>query len=57
MGDNTDDNFQQGVDAYGAGISREDCPHPKDSDEREIWLDGWDEAQSLADDDETRDNA
>ena len=41
MSDDTNDAFQQGVDAYGAGDSRQDCPYPKGSDEQEVWLDGW----------------
>ena len=49
------DIFGQGIDAYGAAISRDDCPYPVGSDEREVWQDGWDEAKSLFGK-ETRDN-
>jgi ribosome modulation factor len=50
------DIFGQGIDAYGAAISRENCPYPAGSDEREVWQDGWDEAKSLFEDKETRNN-
>jgi ribosome modulation factor len=50
------DIFGQGLDAYGANIPRDDCPYPAESDEREIWLDGWDEAKSIFEGEEWRDN-
>ena len=51
-----DEIFSAGADAYGQGIARDDCPHPADSDEREVWQDGWDEAKSAFEDEETKDN-
>jgi ribosome modulation factor len=48
--------FAQGLDAYGADIQRDDCPYAAGSDEREFWQDGWDEAKSLFENEETRDN-
>jgi ribosome modulation factor len=46
---------KQGIEAYGA-VARDDCPYPAGSDEREVWQDGWDEAKSIFEDEETRDN-
>jgi ribosome modulation factor len=48
--------FEHGIDAYGADTPRDDCPYPAGSDEREVWLGGWDEAKSIFDDEETSDN-
>jgi ribosome modulation factor len=42
--------FQQGVEAYGAGIARDNCPYPPGTEEREVWQDGWDEAKSTSED-------
>ncbi len=50
------DAFDDGVDAYGRGELRENCPYADDTDERQEWLDGWDEAKSLDGDDEIADN-
>jgi ribosome modulation factor len=38
------DPFAEGMDAFGRGVQREECPYPAGSDERELWLDGWNEA-------------
>lgn len=35
------DPFGQGMDAYGAGAARSDCPYGGDSDEAARWLEGW----------------
>jgi len=48
--------LQEGVDAFAAGTVRAACPYPVGSDEREVWLDGWDEAENLTNDDEPKDN-
>jgi ribosome modulation factor len=48
--------FDEGMDAFGRGIERSACPYPEESDEREIWLEGWDDAKHYAEDDEVRDN-
>jgi ribosome modulation factor len=46
----------EGLDAYGRGVPRSDCPYPQGSDEREIWFNGWDDARYYAEDDEVKDN-
>ena len=38
------DPFAEGMDAFGRGARREDCPYPDGSDQRAAWLKGWDEA-------------
>lgn len=48
--------FDEGMDAYGRGISREDCPYPKGSDQHEEWQEGWDEAKHYDTDEEVKDN-
>jgi ribosome modulation factor len=35
--------FDEGRASYLHGLPREDCPYPPDSDEREPWLEGWDQ--------------
>jgi ribosome modulation factor len=35
--------FDEGVASYLHGLPREDCPYPPDADEREPWLEGWDQ--------------
>ena len=44
MPDPTGGPFAEGMDAYGRGVRREECPHPDGSEERKLWLSGWDEA-------------
>jgi ribosome modulation factor len=34
----------EGAASYSRGLPREDCPYPPGSDERDAWLNGWDEA-------------
>jgi ribosome modulation factor len=38
------DPFAEGMDAFGRGVQLEECPYPAGSEERELWLDGWNEA-------------
>lgn len=40
--------FDEGMDAFGRGIERSECPYPENSDEREEWLEGWDQAKHHA---------
>jgi hypothetical protein len=53
--------FQEGADAFGRGVPRNDneCPHPEGSDEREDWLEerleGWDQEASLDGEGELKD--
>lgn len=48
--------FDEGMDAYGRGIQRSECPYPEGSDEREEWQDGWDEQKHYDTDEEVKDN-
>jgi ribosome modulation factor len=34
----------EGADSFLQDIPRENCPYPPDSDDREEWLKGWDQA-------------
>jgi len=34
----------EGAASYLHGLPRKDCPYPPGSDEREPWLEGWDQA-------------
>ena len=34
----------EGMEAYGRGVRREECPYPEGSEERTLWLKGWEEA-------------
>ncbi len=34
----------EGMASYLHELPRENCPYPPDSDEREPWLEGWDQA-------------
>ena len=34
----------EGAASYSHGLPREDCPYPPGSNEREPWLEGWDES-------------
>ena len=38
------DPFAEGMNAFGRGVRPEECPYPDGSDERELWLEGWNEA-------------
>lgn len=46
------DPYKEGQDACGRGVPRSDCPYPEDSDEREAWLEGWDDTSELNDEGE-----
>ena len=39
------DAYDEGRDAFGRGVAREDCPYPTETRDREGWIEGWDEAQ------------
>jgi len=39
--------LEAGIRAFEAGAPREACPYPAHSEERELWLTGWDEARSV----------
>ena len=39
--------FDEGLDAFGRGVPRKDCPYPIGSDEREDWEEGWDQGHGL----------
>ena len=41
------DPFIEGMDAFGRGVPLDGCPYPDGSDERELWLLGWDEAKRM----------
>jgi len=40
--------FDEGMDAFVRGIERSACPYPENSDKREEWLEGWDQAKHHA---------
>lgn len=42
--------WNAGYEAYHAGVQRNDVPYLEDSAEYDIWQDGWDTADSDADD-------
>lgn len=44
--------FDEGLDAYGRDVPREDCPYSEGSDEREEWLEGWDSQKPMPGDDQ-----
>ena len=48
------DAYNEGLDAFARGVPRSDCPYPQGSDEREIWLGGWDDAKYYAEDDDVK---
>jgi ribosome modulation factor len=50
------DPFLEGMDAFGRGVPLAACPYPDGSDERELWLTGWDEAKRLNEDGNTNDD-
>ena len=57
MADQDDnDRFDDGLEAFGRGIRREDCPYPYDSYECETWLKGWDHGHSLDEDGDLKDD-
>jgi len=35
--------FSEGMNSYLFDAPRENCPYPAGSDEREMWLEGWDQ--------------
>jgi len=37
----------EGMEAYAEGVARSRCPHAPDTDERRLWLSGWDEARTI----------
>ena len=45
--------FLEGMDAFGRGVPLAACPYPDGSDERELWLTGWDEAKRMNEDGDT----
>ena len=47
------DPFLEGMDAFGGGVPLAACPYPDGSDERELWLTGWDEAKRMNEDGDT----
>ena len=48
--------FDEGMEAYGRGQPRSSCDLPEDSDAREDWLEGFDQAETYATDAEVIDN-
>ena len=36
--------YQEGFDSFEQGWPRDNCPYPPDSDGREDWLRGWNDA-------------
>jgi ribosome modulation factor len=43
------DAFQEGVDAYAQGVSRDLCPYLPGTVAEEQWLKGWDEGKAIRD--------
>ncbi|WP_424361002.1 ribosome modulation factor [Methylocystis parvus] len=41
--------FEEGVEAFGRGKSRDACPYPAEDDRRRLWLEGWDKAKRADD--------
>jgi ribosome modulation factor len=39
--------FDEGLDAYCVGASRNACPYLPETPEHDDWLRGWDEAEAL----------
>ena len=35
--------LDEGRDAFARGVQVADCPYPDDSEQREEWLEGWDQ--------------
>jgi ribosome modulation factor len=48
--------FDEGLDAFGRGLKRSDCPYPEGSDEREEWEEGWDQGNDLNEEGEPRED-
>ena len=38
--------YQEGSDSCDQGLPRDNCPYPPDSEDREDWLRGWNDAAS-----------
>ena len=38
--------YQEGFDSFDHGLPRDNCPYPPDSEDREDWLRGWNDAAS-----------
>lgn len=49
--------FLEGLDAFGRGVPRQDCPYPAGSEEAEEWEEGWDEGNALDEEGESKDDA
>ncbi len=49
--------FLEGLDAFGRGVARQDCPYPPGSEEAEEWEEGWDEGNRLDEEGEPKDDA
>jgi ribosome modulation factor len=47
-----DEILEAGISAYSAGVPRDACPYPIESDERRLWLEGWDGAKSVAEEED-----
>ena len=48
--------FDEGARAYTDGLSRESCPYGPGTPKADVWKEGWDEAQSLHEEEETKDD-
>jgi ribosome modulation factor len=44
------DPFLEGMDAFGRGVPLDACPYSDGTDERELWVSGWDEAKRMNED-------
>lgn len=49
--------FNEGLDAYDHQVPRKKCPYPEGSDEREVWLEGWDSQAPMPGEDPEDDDA
>ncbi len=49
--------FLEGLDAFGRGVARQDCPYPAGSEEAEEWEEGWDQGNKLDEEGEPKDGA
>ena len=38
--------YHEGFDSFDQGLPRDNCPYPPDSEDREDWLRGWNDAAS-----------
>ena len=50
------DPFIEGMDAFKRDVPEDACPYPEGSDERELWLTGWEEAKRQNEDGGPNDN-